>query len=857
MGGRYQVDRLIGRGGMGLVYLGRELLDDRELVLKMLAPHWAHEPTAVARFEREGKRLSELRHPNIVELFDIGHQDDHPYIVMEFIRGIPLRKVLKKKGRLSPAEFYPIAAQMLEAVAYAHDKGIMLRDIKPSNVMLCEQDGKANVVKVLDFGLAKMVEGDDVEVTKSNVIGTAGFLAPELIRGGDVDVRVDVYALGIMFFMMLTGSSPIVGENDGAILYNHVHGTPKAFEDALPEGVSMPQAVQDFVYGALTKDAAERPASAGKLLETLKKMCSEEELALPLASDTGHDEIERYWERKKQGVGLSADNPSSSLWTRPRLEKLLEGGAEEAEAVKASNHDPYGTSPSIELMLPDLEMEEALEEDPDDGDGADEAAADAKPEPEPEAKPKPKAKPKGSDEPNLVLSDPGARNMPPQPSAAIRAKTAGRLPAAPTRLGQPAVGTESSSEPPVPLPSARRPKPARTVASSNMNRALPGPPPRRHTVPATSESVDPPTLVQPPKSTLPPTDAGPVAMPGPMKGSSVTLVPTPVQAPSPFDGGGEVGPLHLELQSAPKRRPRPSGSGSRPTLPMGPMAADVHADLPEVAAVELDDLDIDVDMDVDVEVDVDPDPITDPVSPATATIAAAAVAPVMHSAEPVPTRTKGIGTILAISVGAALVVGGIVTWLALRPSDDGDVVAEATEKEAVEPATPGGAKPTTPGDVEAAPAVGIDDDADIDPDAPGTIRVEGPVGGEAFVNDESVGTVPAKVSRPPGLYTIRVEARGFEDWSADVQLQADGRAKLVAANTIKLGGSRSKKNRRKGASKGGSKPSAAPPKTTTPDPEPATKPDPAPKTTPPPAEDDVFMKRGEKKDDGIFLPVGK
>ncbi len=250
MGGRYQVDRLIGRGGMGLVYLGRELLDDRELVLKMLAPHWADEPTAVARFEREGKRLSELRHPNIVGLFDIGHQDDHPYIVMEFIRGIPLRKVLKKKGRLSLAEFYPVAAQMLEAVAYAHEKGIMLRDIKPSNVMLCERDGKANVVKVLDFGLAKMVEGDDVEVTKSNVIGTAGFLAPELIRGGDVDVRVDVYALGIMFFMMLTGSSPIVGENDGAILYNHVHGTPKSFEDALPEGVSMPKAVQDFVYGA-------------------------------------------------------------------------------------------------------------------------------------------------------------------------------------------------------------------------------------------------------------------------------------------------------------------------------------------------------------------------------------------------------------------------------------------------------------------------------------------------------------------------------------------------------------------------------------------------------------------------------
>lgn len=836
MGGRYQVDRLIGRGGMGLVYLGRELLDDRELVLKMLAPHWAEEPTAVARFEREGKRLSELRHPNIVELFDIGHQDDHPYIVMEFIRGIPLRKVLKKKGRLTVAEFYPIAAQLLEAVAYAHDKGIMLRDIKPSNVMLCEQDGRANVVKVLDFGLAKMVEGDDVEVTKSNVIGTAGFLAPELIRGGEVDVRVDVYALGIMFFMMLTGSSPILGENDGAILYNHVHGTPKPFEDALPEGVLMPQAVQDFVYGALNKNADDRPASAGKLLETLREMCSEDELALPLATDTGHNAIERYWERKKQGVGLSAANPSSSLWTRPRLEKLLEGGAVEAEAIKASNHDPYGSSPRIELMLPDVEVEEDL---------------DAAPEPVP----------KPDEEPKLVISGLDASpNMPPQPSAAIRAKTAGRLsaaPTSPTRVGLPAVGT-GSNEPPVPPPNVRRPKPARTVASSNMNRALPGPPPRRHPVPARSGAVDPPTLVQPPKSTLPPTEAAaPAAVTAPMTGSSVTLVPKPLQTPSPFDGGGEVGPLHLELQAPPrKKRSRLPAPGSRPTLPMGPMAAEVHAEVPNIPLMELDDLEIEVDMDLDVEVEADP--VTDPVSPATAALPA-----VMHAAEPALPPKKGIGSILAISVGAALLVGGVVTWLALRSSgnDDDEVVAEATEPQSVESAAPRGPKAASA--VEAAPAVAPavapDDDTDLDPDAPGTIRVEGPVGGEAFINDESVGTVPAKVTRPPGLYTIRVEARGFEDWSADVQLQADGRAKLVAANAIQLGAPRSNKTRRRGGGKGSRKPSAPPAAPPKPDPEPETKtkPEPAPEKKQPPAEDDVFMKRGEKKDDGIFLPVGK
>lgn len=290
---------------------------------------------------------------------------------------------------------------------------------------------------------------------------------------------------------------------------------------------------------------------------------------------------------------------------------------------------------------------------------------------------------------------------------------------------------------------------------------------------------------------------------------------------------------------------------------MGPMVEELKAEAPpasEVPLVELDDLDIEVDMD-----EAESDPVTDPVAPAaspkvTAVAPEAAVAPVMHSAEPAPSRKNGIGTILALSVGAALLLGGVVTWLALRPDDSAESVAEASTSDEAEVPT----KASASDDDEVVPVVGVDDDTNIDPDAPGTIRVEGPVGGEAFINDESVGTVPAKVTRPPGLYTIRVEARGFEDWSADVQLQADGHAKLVAANTIKLDSPRANRNRRKG-SKSGRKPSPAPATTPNPDPAPAAepKPDPAPKKNPPPAEDDVFMKRGEKKDDGIFLPVGK
>ena len=823
MGGRYQVDRLIGRGGMGLVYLGRELLEDRELVLKMLAPHWADDPGAVGRFEREGKRLGELRHPNIVELFDIGHESDHPYIVMEFIRGIPLRKVLNGKGRLTPAEFFPIAAQLLEAVSYAHGKGVMLRDIKPSNVMLCEQGGKANFVKVLDFGLAKMVDGDDVEITKSNVIGTAGFLAPELIRGGEIDVRVDVYALAIMFFIMLTGSSPILGENDGAILYNHVHGQPRAFEDALPAGAEVPKGLQDLVYKAMAKDAGDRHANAGEMLDELRTLADADAFELPDISAEGKAEVERYWDRKFEGLGLSDDDPSSSLWTRPRLQKLLEGDVDDAADVAASNEDPYGTSPGASKS----ELESGAE-----GEG-----------------------------PDVVLPEPGApRLMPPQPSAAIRARTSGRSKTAPTRMGLPSVASEGS-EPPVPPPDVRRPKPARTVASSNMERALPGPPPRRKTLQGPPEPASkPPKRAGPTakgKTTQPPIrSVAPVSM----------MAPQPLEAPSPLEGDNDVGPLHLELQAPPRRKPKVREPGSRSTLPMGSSLGKPAAN--ELDVMEMDELEIEIEDDADLEpavVDL-PDtsePITDPVAPVTRPardLSSEAVPPMlseqpgMAEAEPVPAK-RGIGMVLALSVGAALLLGGVVTWMALRPdSDAADAVVAADD------ASPAGANGSAAQDAEAEPnpdaepavEVDADLDANIDPDAPGTIRVEGPDGAEAFINDESVGTVPAKVSRPPGLYKIRVEARGFEDWSTEVQLQPDGLAKLVAANAAKAGGGAKPSAPRRKPS-GGSKPSK--PDNTSPEPKPEPKAEPPAKKPPP--EDDVFMKRGEKKDDGIFLPVGK
>jgi serine/threonine protein kinase len=323
LGGRYLVERLIDRGGMGLVYLATEVARERHVVIKMLAPHWTEDADAVARFDREGERLAELEHPNIVEMYDFGRAGDQAYIAMEYIDGEPLRRYLKRNERTNLREFAPIAVQVLEAVGFAHAHEIMLRDIKPSNIMLCERDGKASFVKLLDFGLAKLVGGDDVEITKAHVVGTAGYLSPEQIRGEPIDVRVDVYALGVLFFVMLTGKSPIEGDNDAAILYNHVHGAPRRLVDELPAGHGLPEGLIALIHQCLAKDPNDRPADARALAEALRGCLPSDLLELPEATEETREAVREYRESK---LGLVAgeereDDDLSAEWTRPVLRK--------------------------------------------------------------------------------------------------------------------------------------------------------------------------------------------------------------------------------------------------------------------------------------------------------------------------------------------------------------------------------------------------------------------------------------------------------------------------------------------------------------------------------------------------------
>ncbi|MEM9454440.1 MAG: protein kinase [Myxococcota bacterium] len=353
VGGRYAIERLIGRGGVGLVYLAQDKRLSRQVVIKVLAPHWASDGDAVARFDREAQRMARLDHINVVKMFDHGHFEGRTYIVMEFIRGEPLSRYLSRRKRMPLEEFIPIASQILLGAGYVHERGIMMRDIKPPNIMLCERQGKANHVKLLDFGLAKLIEEDEEdEITKAHVIGTAAYMSPEQIRGDKIDVRVDVYALGVLFFLMLTGEQPISGDNDAAVLVNHVHGKPKSLVERLPKGHRLPPRLVTLVESCLAKDPDQRPKDAAAMADALFEILPAPLFELPEASLKTRAPAETYWAARMHSgsaavAAIQQDVSDSAEWTRPLLRRAAKTGEaplklaeEEIEAQKEQVQRP-------------------------------------------------------------------------------------------------------------------------------------------------------------------------------------------------------------------------------------------------------------------------------------------------------------------------------------------------------------------------------------------------------------------------------------------------------------------------------------------------------------------------------------
>ncbi len=269
--GRYEIMRCIGVGGMGVVFLAHQVGLGREVVVKVMKASQSGDQEARARFEREAQGLSKLDHQNIVHVYDFGRDRDMYYIAMEFVDGETLSRFMRRSDSMDFATFGPIAIQIVGALAEAHRNGIIHRDIKPGNIMLCNRQGFPSFVKVLDFGLSKLINNRNDVTKKNDLIGSASFMAPEQILGNaPVDERVDVYALGVLFFFMLSGKRPFEGDDDISILYHQVHTPAPQLNELLPARHDVPHEVSLLIARCLRKSPEDRPRDAGELILLLR-----------------------------------------------------------------------------------------------------------------------------------------------------------------------------------------------------------------------------------------------------------------------------------------------------------------------------------------------------------------------------------------------------------------------------------------------------------------------------------------------------------------------------------------------------------------------------------------------------------
>lgn len=269
--GRYQVERLIARGGMAAVYLARQLRLNRQVAIKILSPPTGEEDAEIfeERFRLEAETLAGLSHANIVVLHDYGELDDgQVFLAMEYIDGPRLTDVLKD-GPLPWERTLNLVGQVVRALRYAHRQGVVHRDLKPSNLLIRTDDDGAERVKVVDFGLVKLTEGDQSITRAGLILGSPHCMSPEQVKGKDIDHRTDIYAIGVLLFRCLTGTYPFHGNTSTATMIEHLHAETPTFFSVKPD-LEVPDGLEETVRRCLRKNPDERFADASELFEALR-----------------------------------------------------------------------------------------------------------------------------------------------------------------------------------------------------------------------------------------------------------------------------------------------------------------------------------------------------------------------------------------------------------------------------------------------------------------------------------------------------------------------------------------------------------------------------------------------------------
>ncbi len=355
---KYRLDERLGVGGMGTVYRATHLLIDRPVAVKVLNPRFVEDEAAKQRFRREARAAGRLRHSNAVAVTDFGQtQDGFTYIVMELLEGKTLRDILARDAPLDTARAVSIMLQVCAAVAAAHEAGVIHRDLKPANIFIVQRRHAPPIVKVLDFGIAKLAaesvdESDPQTLTQMGVmIGTPRYMSPEQCDGKSLTPASDVYSLGIILYEMLAGMTPFTGSTPLAIALKHSSEIPRRPREIVP---AIPQPLEEVIMHALEKRPEDRPADAGEfrreLYEVAERLGLEhaESMSTPsmdavksIGTETPSGRLVLDIERLRQSRATSTQRPSETTLLSASAEQRR---AESLRDLKRTSSTPFGSA---------------------------------------------------------------------------------------------------------------------------------------------------------------------------------------------------------------------------------------------------------------------------------------------------------------------------------------------------------------------------------------------------------------------------------------------------------------------------------------------------------------------------------
>lgn len=280
---RYQITERIGKGGMGAVYKAIHVAMNQVVALKVLGREMSRDDKQVQRFYHEARASSRLKHPNTIKVFDFGRAEEGQlYLAMEFLEGTTLTQTIRQEKVLSVRRAAKVAKQVTKSLAEAHMNGLVHRDLKPDNVFITHIYGENDFVKVLDFGIAKFLEGnpEHERLTQAGLVcGTPLYISPEQALGRSLDGRSDLYSLGVMIYEMVSGSPPFKADTPVALVMRHIHDEPPQMAVHNPS-VHLPQSLNELIFRLLHKDRDKRPSSAEELLRALDVVLADPSLPL-------------------------------------------------------------------------------------------------------------------------------------------------------------------------------------------------------------------------------------------------------------------------------------------------------------------------------------------------------------------------------------------------------------------------------------------------------------------------------------------------------------------------------------------------------------------------------------------------